>query len=538
MEFLPTDSSIEPSVQGIANTTVTLRDGGGTDNGGQDLSATENLNIIITSAQDPIDILIVDVIPDPRNAPVDEISIVFSEQVIGFDLADLELRRDGGGNLIDDTVTQASNADSFWTLGNLGGLTDLAGEYTLTFDGSLSGVPAIVKLNLNNSRKFKHPNLEMMIRKIFITAMTILLCLSAGVRDATARERWTPDQANAWYAQQPWLVGCNFSPSSAINQLEMWQADTFDPETIDRELGWAEDLGFNSVRVYLHNLLWQQDREEFLNRIDQFLAIAEKHSIGVVMVPLDGVWDPHPKLGKQRAPRPHVHNSGWLQAPGAEILSDPNRHDELRPYITGLIHHFRNDKRIQVWDVFNEPDNANVKSYGTEGTNVELSNKAEMATLLLKKVYQWAREADPSQPLTASVWLGPWPDHEKMLPIEKVMLEQSDVISFHNYGGLDQVRPRIKQLRRYHRPILCTEYMARPNGSHFDPVMGYFKQEKIGAYNWGFVAGKTQTHYPWDSWDRDYTGEPEVWFHEILRGDGTPYDPKETNYIKSLTGKQ
>jgi hypothetical protein len=365
-----------------------------------------------------------------------------------------------------------------------------------------------------------------------------LVCLLVGASDAAARDRWSPEQANAWYARQPWLVGCNFNPSTAINQLEMWQADTFDPKTIDRELGWAQDLGFNSVRVYLHNLPWQQDRDGFLGRIDQFLSIADKHGIGVMMVPLDAVWDPHPAIGKQREPRPHVHNSGWVQAPGAEILGDPKRHDELRPYITGLIRHFRNDKRIQVWDVFNEPENSNVNSYGERGTKSELTNKAEMSTLLLEKVFRWAREADPSQPLTAGVWLGPWPDHEMLSPIEKVMLEQSDVVSFHNYGGLEQVRPRIEQLRRYDRPILCTEYMARPNGSHFDPVLGYFKEQNVAAYNWGFVAGKTQTNYPWDSWLKQYTAEPEVWFHEIFRRDGTPYDAREVQYIKQLTGRK
>ena len=355
---------------------------------------------------------------------------------------------------------------------------------------------------------------------------------------ASARDRWTEAEANAWYAEQPWLVGCNFNPSTAINQLEMWQADSFDEATIDRELGWAEDLGFNSVRVYLHNLPWEQDSEGFLKRIDRFLTIADSHGIGAILVPLDAVWDPQPKLGKQRAPRPHVHNSGWVQAPGADILGDPARHDELKPYIVGLISHFREDKRIHAWDVFNEPENTNVRSYGAEGLKTEIPNKVEMSMILLDKVFRWARSANPSQPLTAAVWQGPWPTHEGMTPIEKIMIEQSDIISFHNYGGLDHVRPRVEQLRRYHRPIFCTEYMARPNGSRFDPVLRYFKEQKIAAYNWGFVAGKTQTQYPWDSWQRKYTGEPEVWFHEILRPDGSPYLKEEVNFIKKLTGRR
>ena len=375
----------------------------------------------------------------------------------------------------------------------------------------------------------------MRLRFCPIVCLSIAVTLAFNVA-ATARDRWSAEEANGWYAKQPWLAGCNFIPSTAINQLEMWQAESFDPATIDRELGWAGQLGFNSVRVFLHNLLWEQDREGFLRRVDQFLAIAEKHKIGVMMVPLDGVWDPQPKLGRQREPRPHVHNSGWVQAPGAEILGDPARHDELRPYIFSLIHHFRDDRRIQVWDLFNEPGNPNHNSYGEGGAKTEISNKEEMATILLAKVFVWAREAGPSQPLTAGVWRGDWSSHDGLTPCNRIMLEESDVVSFHSYGDLSHVRPGVEDLRRYNRPILCTEYMSRGAGSLFDPVMGYFKQEKIGAYNWGLVAGKTQTQYPWETWQKQYTAEPELWFHDIFRPDGSPYDAAEVRYIRRLIG--
>jgi hypothetical protein len=345
--------------------------------------------------------------------------------------------------------------------------------------------------------------------------------------------QWTPAQANAWYAKQPWLVGCNFAPSTAINQLEMWQADTFDPATIDRELGWAEGLGFNSVRVFLHNLLWTQDEKGFCERIDRFLAIAARHHISVMMVPLDGVWDPYPRLGKQREPRPHVHNSGWVQAPGVEILKDSSRHDELKPYIQGLLRRYKNDRRIVAWDLFNEPDNINRPAYN----RLEPANKAELALALLTKVFAWAREVRPSQPLTAAPWLGDWQDPAKLSPIERFMLEESDVITYHNYGDLSFVRPRVEALRRYGRPILCSEYMARPNGSTFD-LLPYFKEQKVGAYSWGFVSGKSQTIYPWDSWTREYTAEPPVWFHDVLRPDGKPFRQAEVDLIRKTTGKR
>jgi hypothetical protein len=360
-----------------------------------------------------------------------------------------------------------------------------------------------------------------------------LVALVASV-SALARDQWTSEQANAWYAKEPWLVGCNYSPSTAINQLEMWQAETFDPKTIDRELTWAEDLGFTSIRVFLHHLLWQQDSKGFTKRIDRFLRIAHKHHIGVVFVPLDAVWDPYPKLGPQRAPKPHVHNSGWVQSPGVEILRDPARHDELQPYISRLISHFKNDKRIDAWDLFNEPDNPNRPAY----EKFEPANKPELALQLLRKEFAWARAANPSQPLTAGVWLTTWADPNKLSPMEKFCLENSDVISFHNYAAIDEMKQCVQNLRRYGRPILCTEYMARPRGSTFDPILGYLKEQHVGAYNWGFVAGKTQTIYPWETWTKTYTNEPTIWFHDIFRTNGTPYSIQEIHYIKSITGSK
>jgi hypothetical protein len=352
--------------------------------------------------------------------------------------------------------------------------------------------------------------------------------------NAFAREQWTAQQANEWYAKQSWLVGCNFTPSTAINQLEMWQAETWDPKTIDRELGWAEDLGFNSVRVFLHHLVWQQDNQAYLKRIEEFLEIAAKHRIGVMFVPFDAVWDPFPKLGKQREPKPHVHNSGWVQSPGVEILSDPARHDEMKDYVMGVIAHFKDDKRVQVWDIFNEPDNMNRPAYEKH----EPANKPDLALQLLKKAYGWARAANPSQPITSAVWLGTWADPAKLSPMEKFMLEESDVISFHNYADLEEVKKCVESLRRYGRPILCTEYMARPRGSTFSPLLGYFKDQKVAAYNWGFVAGKSQTIYPWETWTKVYTNEPQVWFHDIFRTNGTAYSVQELHYIKSVTGRR
>jgi glycosyl hydrolase family 10 len=353
---------------------------------------------------------------------------------------------------------------------------------------------------------------------------------------ANARERWSSEQANDWQSKTPWLVGSNFTPSTAINQLEMWQADTFDAATIDRELGWADGLGFNSMRVFLHHLPYEQDPDGFLKRIDQFLSIADKHHIGVMFVLFDSCWDPNPHLGKQHEPVKGLHNSGWVQSPGAKDLKDASRRPVLEAYVKAVIGHFKDDKRVQVWDIWNEPDNDNGSSYGLRNRNEELPNKLELTMQLLPLAFDWARAADPSQPITSGIWKG-FQDNPAFDHCETIQLDQSDVTSFHGYDNLDTMKKRVAKLRPLARPILCTEYMARPNGSHFDPILGYLKSEHIAAYNWGFVAGKTNTIYPWDSWQHPYDAEPKVWFHDIFRAEGSPFDPKEVGYIRSVTGK-
>ncbi|HAM71061.1 MAG TPA: 1,4-beta-xylanase [Verrucomicrobiales bacterium] len=368
-------------------------------------------------------------------------------------------------------------------------------------------------------------------RSPLLLAACIGLATLAFLLPVEARDQWTPERANGWYARQPWLAGCNFTPSTAINPLEMWQAETFDPATIDRELGWAEGLGFNSVRVFLHHIPWQQDSRGYLRRIDRFLDIAHHHHIGVMFVLFDAVWDPVPHAGPQPAPRPGVHNSGWVQSPGAEILGNPARHDELKGYVQGVIGRFKGDRRVHAWDLFNEPDNDNRNSY----SRTEIKEKAARSFELLEKTFGWARAMNPAQPLTAGVWLGTWKEASKLSRIERLMLESSDVITFHSYAPRPEVEECINNLRRYHRPVLCTEYMARPQKSTFDPLLGYFQSQNVAAYNWGFVDGKSQTIFPWDSWQKTYTAPPPVWFHDIFHRDGTPYDPKETDYIRRIT---
>jgi hypothetical protein len=366
------------------------------------------------------------------------------------------------------------------------------------------------------------------IRSLF----NILMLLCATAIFVQAQQKWTEQKANDWYKNQPFLVGANFNPANAINELEMWQAETFDPKRIDLELGWAAKIGMNTMRVYLHDLLWKQDSAGFTKRLNEFLAIAEKHKIKPMLVLFDSCWDPYPELGRQRAPRPGYHNSGWVQSPGAVALADPSHHPRLEVYVKGVVGAFKNDKRILAWDVWNEPDNTNGSSYGTS----EPINKVELVNKLLPQVFAWARSANPSQPLTSGVWKGDYSADAKLDATQKIQLENSDIITFHNYDDGTEFEKRIKWLERYNRPILCTEYMARGNNSTFQNTLPIAKKYKVAAINWGLVAGKSQTFLPWDSWQSPYVGrEPKIWFHEVFRIDGTPYKQEEVDLIRQLT---
>ena len=358
----------------------------------------------------------------------------------------------------------------------------------------------------------------------------IALCVST----LCAEPRWSEQKAKDWYAAQGWLVGANFVPASAINELEMWQADTFDPKRIDLELGWAEGIGMNTMRVFLHDLAYQQDPPGFLKRVDQFLAICEKHKIKPMLVLFDSVWDPHPKIGRQRAPRPGVHNSGWVQSPGAAALANPAEYARLEKYVRDVVSRFARDKRINSWDIWNEPDNRN----GGEYAKQDPPNKVELVNNLLTKAFSWARSANPEQPLTSGVWKGDYQKEGKLDATEQIQLEQSDFITFHTYEPAADFEARVKFLQKYNRPIVCTEYMARPRGSTFVAILPVGKKYNVGMINWGFVEGKSQTNYPWDSWDNPYVEyQPWIWFHDIFRTDGTPYLREETDLIKRLTGK-
>lgn len=338
------------------------------------------------------------------------------------------------------------------------------------------------------------------------------------------RSRWDRGRAADWAEATGWLMGCNFIPSTAGNQLEMWQQDSFDPVTIDRELGWAADLGMNSVRVFLHDLCWVVEGDRFLDRVEQVLGIAAGHGISVMPVLFDGIWDPDPRPGSQRRPRPGVHNSTWAQSPGATVLADRSRWESLRPYVEAVLDRFGQDPRVAVWDLFNEPDSPN-PAY----VRRDPPHKRRLVADLLEEVWDWAAAVDPRQPLTVGVYEFPGGRMERASPVARTALERSDVVSFHCYSGRKGLIRTIDALSAHRRPLLCTEWMARPTS----PValVEVLAERRVGSYCWGLVDGRSQTRFPWSSWVRR-SRPGRVWFHDLLRADGSPFDPWEVDVLR------
>ncbi|MEB3051206.1 cellulase family glycosylhydrolase [Mycolicibacter sp. MYC123] len=340
--------------------------------------------------------------------------------------------------------------------------------------------------------------------------------------------RWSIDRVNRWYQAQGWPVGSNYITSTAVNQLEMFQAGTFDLQRIDNELSWAHNAGFNTMRVFLHDQLWANDRKGFQYRLAQFVSVAARRRIKPLFVLFDSCWDPHPKSGQQLAPRPGIHNSRWVQSPGAERLGDRNYYRTMYDYVTGVMTQFRYDDRVLGWDLWNEPDNM-----AREYSAVERSDKLDLISDLLPQVFSWARSVDARQPLTSGIWEG----SREGSSIVNTQLGSSDFITFHSYDRSTTFNQRIAELAPLGRPIMCTEYLARTRGSTIDDILPIMKRHNVGAYNWGFVAGRTQTYLPWDSWDSPYTTAPQLWFHDLVQPSGLAYRNLEIMTISNLTGR-
>ena len=324
---------------------------------------------------------------------------------------------------------------------------------------------------------------------------------------------WSRERAREWYEDVGVIRGCNYLPRTALNATEMWQADTFDPETIEQELGWAREVGYNSLRVFLQYLVWRDDAEGLKKRIDRFLTIAGEQGVSAMMVPFCdcSFAGKEPYLGKQDDPIPGVHNSGWVPSPGLKRVTDRAVWPDLERYVKDIVGVFAMDERVLIWDLYNEPGN---------------SGMGEKSLPLAEAAFAWAREARPRQPLTTGLYT----DFGGRMSMR--ILELSDIVSFHGYDEPARVEEKIKHCQTTGRPVMCTEWLRRQARNTFESTLPLFSEHKIGWYHWGLVAGRTQTYMHWGS-ERG-APVPRIWQHDVFHEDGTPYDAREMELVGSF----
>ena len=351
--------------------------------------------------------------------------------------------------------------------------------------------------------------------------------------------KWSKERIWEWHNKQPWLRGCNFMGSDCANRIDQWQELGFEERivTADRELKLAAETGFNTVRLILEYIVWRDDHDGFMERFDRYLDTAYQYGIRAMivfgndcMVTKDNPYCKQ-KLGVQHydwgyhGGRKWSQHSTVSQEPGYSLLDEPDQAPLIYEWVREIMEKYKADDRVVVWDLYNEPGNA---------------RRNPLTMPHLKKFFEIAREVNPMQPLTSGVWrLSGAPD-QVISELEQFCLEQSDIISYHSYGSYLQNIKIIKRLKQYERPIMCTEWLGRTFRNRVQEMFPLFFLEKIGCFNWGFVAGLYQTYEPWESvWERYKNGTAgdldfTVWFHDLYRPNLRPYDPHEIDLIKEI----
>ncbi len=352
--------------------------------------------------------------------------------------------------------------------------------------------------------------------------------------------QWTREEAWAWYDSRTWLRGCNFMPSDCCNRIDQWQEFGFEErmETTRRELALAASIGFNTVRMILEFEVWDKEHDGFLKRLDRVLEVCFENGITAMLVLANDCSVPKslytpPHLGEQhvdvgyhggRKVSPHKSYGG--EDTRFHILDDPDIRPRYYEMVREIVTLYAHDPRVIVWNIFNEPGNGR----GSESLPY------------MERFFEICREIGPDQPLCADVW-GAMKDGRAPTEIQQRALELSDVVSYHCYSPLEGQISMIEQLRRWGRPAFCTEWLHRICRNTVEDAIPLYYLEKIGCYNWGFVAGKYQTYEPWETiWQQVEAGKGDrfdltKWQHDLMRPSLRPYDPKEIELIKKYGRK-
>ena len=352
-------------------------------------------------------------------------------------------------------------------------------------------------------------------------------------------QRWSKERIWEWYNNRPWMRGCNYMSASSANRVDTWQELGFEERMVEteRELALVRDTGFNTIRIIPEFVVWQKEHDGFMERFDRYLDLCWKYGISCMVVLANDCMPPKterwklPDIGPQtydwgyHGGKKHSQHGTHTGPAPHYYLDDPETAAEYFEMVRELITKYKDDERICIWDLYNEPGN---------------SQRDGLTMPNLKKIFEIAREIDPIQPLTVAVWRLRGEMKTPLSEVEQYALDNSDIISYHYYEGFLEHVKLIKRLKQEGRPIINTEWLGRCLHNNVFDVFPLFYLEKIGCYNWGFVAGKYQTYEPWEgTWDRYNSGEQRdvdftKWFHDLYRPNLRPYDPREIDLIKHL----
>lgn len=348
-------------------------------------------------------------------------------------------------------------------------------------------------------------------------------------------ERWSKERAWEWYNAHPWIRGCNYMCADCVNRVDQWQSLHFEEylKTTEEELKVMKELGFNSVRLILEYVVWKEEHDSFLERFDRYIELCHKYGISCMIVLANDCMPPKtelwkmPYIGEQHydwgyhGGRKHSQHGGHSCPAPHYYLDDEESRKDYFKMVEEIVTMYKDDERILMWDLFNEPGN---------------SNRRDITMPNLKAMFEVVRKINPSQPLTVAAW---WCGEDRRFnnELDQFALENSDIISYHNYGRYEEHIQVIKYLKSLGRPIVNSEWLARCTDNTVFDNFPLFYLENIGSYNWGFVAGKYQTYEPYEAhwnWYRDDKNAPidfTKWFHDLYRPSLRPYDPRETELI-------
>ncbi|MDO4194676.1 MAG: cellulase family glycosylhydrolase [Prevotellaceae bacterium] len=341
-----------------------------------------------------------------------------------------------------------------------------------------------------------------------LLSVIVLVCFALSV----SAQRWTVEKAKEWEKINPWFCGVNYIPANAVNYTAMWDKTSFSPMVIKKELALMKDLGMNCVRFVMQYKVYEENPSRFIKTLDKVLELCDKAGVKAMPIFFDDCifgTNNDPVTGKQPEPLEGWYAWAWSPSPGLSMVVDEREHGKLEKYVKDILTHFSDDPRIMLWDLYNEPTNTVMP---------------ERSWPLLKKVFNWARTVNPLQPIS----VGLWNDNEEL---NNFLVENSDIITYHIYADADKTLKKIKQMKTYGRPVICTEWMNRVAGSTIKDNLHLFAEENSGCMLWGLVNGKTQTHLCWGHRPEQlpYTG---VWQHDIFKNNMKPYDYDEIELLR------